>query len=382
LHPGPKEFQQFASLRQEESRRALAGLGVTSQDILFFGYPDRGLMTLWNDHWSPDGAYASPYTGCSASPYADTFHPGSCYCGSDVVEDIKTAMRAFHPNVVTVTHPAEDHTDHAAAAAFVTLALRELQSDPRDAEWARQTRLDYYLIHRGDWPAPNGTSPNQPLLPPAAMTQTDTHWASLPLTPEEVTRKAHSIERYPSQTTVMPTFLRSFIRSNELFGNIETGSLAVVPDGSIRLHADPSDWSALPPTLIDPVRDNVLRDLQGGGDIRALTLCRDSDHLYARLDMRRPISKRMTYTLRLRLFGPNGETGVHAVTLSLPHDGQTRPNVRTASRDRMLEAAIPWDMLESNSQAKPAQLLAVSVETSLSGVEIDKTGVRFLSLNH
>ena len=381
LRAGPNEFRQFAALRQDESLHALQSLGVSSQNVFFFGYPDRGLLSLWNDHWTPDSLYTSPFTRCSASPYANTFHAGSHYCGRDIVEDIKATLRAFHPTIVTVTHPAEDHTDHAAAAAFVTLALLELQSDPRDAGWARQTRLEYYLIHRGDWPAPSGAMPNSPLHPPAAMTRTNTHWTSFPLTSEQVAQKAHSIELYPSQTTVMPTFLKSFIRCSELFGEMPAGRLAVVPEGAIHVNADTADWNSLSPALLDPVRDNVLRDLQGGGDIRALTLCRDSRNLYVRLDTRQPISKRFLYTLHLRLFDSEGVTGTRDAMFKLSPNASKNKSVRIASRDRMMEIAIPWELLTRNMHAKPVQTLSVSMETTLSGVEIDKTGIRFLTLN-
>lgn len=380
LRAGPREFEQFAALRQSESDQALDMLGVPAKDVLYFGYPDRGLLALWNDHWSADSPYVSPFTECAASPYARTFHPGSHYCGKDLVEDIKSALRAFRPTVVTVTHPAEDHTDHAAAAAFVSLALLELQADPHEAAWAVHTRLDYYLIHRGDWPAPAEARPHAPLLPPAAMERTDTHWSTLELSPEQMAHKAHGIELYPSQTTVMPAFMHSFVRNSELYGEIVHGTLLTVPDGTISLHAAASDWEAAPPVLLDPLRDNLLRDMQGGGDIGALTLCRDSQYLYLRLDTRQPISARFQYTLRLRLFGPAGETETHTITFNLRSDQPQRHKLRIASRDRMLEAAIPLEMLTKESPAKPPRLLAVSMETSLSGVEIDRTGVRILSL--
>ena len=74
----------------------------------------------------------------------------------------RSALRACRPTLVTVTHPAEDHPDHAAAAAFVTRALQELQSDPQDRVWASKTQLRYYLIHRGDWPMPQGAHPSDP----------------------------------------------------------------------------------------------------------------------------------------------------------------------------------------------------------------------------
>src|SRR5262249_1892947 len=102
LHIGPSDYIQFANLRQQESYRALAELGVAKENVLFLGYPDQGLNPLWNENWSREQPYTSPSTRCSASPYANTFHPASHYCGQDLVEDLKRALRAFRPTVVTV----------------------------------------------------------------------------------------------------------------------------------------------------------------------------------------------------------------------------------------------------------------------------------------
>lgn len=381
LHVGPADYIQFAALRQQESYRALADLGVAKENVLFLGYPDQGLMPLWNDFWTPDRPFTSPTTRCAASPYADTFHPASRYCGQDVTADIKAALKAFRPTVVTVTHPAEDHPDHAATASFVTLALQELRSDPKERAWAEKTRLEYYLVHRGDWPLPQGENPDQPLLPPAEMMQSETRWETLPLTTAQTDRKTRSIALYPSQTALMPAFMASFARRSELYGEIAPVNLATVPTGTIHVDADPADWETLPPALLDPVRDNMLRDMQGGGDIRALYACRDRDCLYLRLDTRQPISSRIAYTLRLRALGPNGETGAKSLTLTVQGGsavGNDHRDIRVAARGRQLEAAIPWSQLTQDLEGEPAALLAVSAETSLAGVNIDRTGSRLL----
>ena len=381
LQIGPSDYIQFAALRQQETLRALGHLGLPSTDVLFFGYPDRGLMPLWNDYWRPEHPYTSAYTRRDRSPYALTFDPGSRYCGRDVVADIEAALRAFHPTLVTVTHPSEDHPDHAAAAAFVTYALAELQADPHDAVWARRTRLEYYLVHRGDWPLPQGTHLSVPLTPPAEMLYLDTRWRTLPLSAQETAQKAQAIDLYPSQTALMGHFLTSFARRNELFGEIAPAPLAVVPDHTIRVDASAADWASLPPVLLDPVRDNMLRDLQGGGDIRAIYACRDSHSLYLRLDTRQPVSSRITYTLRLRPFGFHGETGAAAYTVQLhagDSDAALRNGLRIAARGRTLEAAIPWRALTAAAETRAIHTLAISAETTLGGVEVDKTGVRFL----
>ncbi len=381
LRIGPQDYIRFAALRQDESHTALGALGVTPNHVLFLGYPDRGLMALWEDHWSAETPYASVFTHQTRSPYADTFDHNARYCGHDLLVDIKTTLRTFRPTLVTVTHPADDHSDHAAAAAFVARAVQELQADPHERAWAKRIRLRYYLVHRGDWPLPQGAHPESPLLPPVEMRNVDTRWESRPLTPAQTRGKARSIRLYPSQCEIAQEFLTAFARRTEIFGTLPEMQLPRLPVGGPRLASDAQAWEHLPPVLLDPARDTVLRDLQGGGDIRTLYACRDGNTLRLRLDTRQPISRRFVYTIRLRAFGANGETPAADCVLRLgPNlaESNTGDKVRTGVQDRTLTAALPWEALTRPLNGAALRTLAVSVTTTLGDVEVDKTGMRFL----
>jgi hypothetical protein len=223
------------------------------------------------------------------------------YCGQSVLRDVEDEMELFKPTDIYVTHPNDDHPDHAAAGAFVKTALDALREkgDP----WAQTAKLHYYLVHHGDWPVPQGLHESYPLPPPAGMTATDTVWTDFPLTVHEVQRKYAAIKRYRSQTAITGRFLFAFARSNELFGRIGNNvahDLPAVPDGAIRMDADAADWGAVPPMVIDPVGDSVLREVQGGGDIARIYAARDSRSLYVRLDMNRPVSTEIRYALTVR----------------------------------------------------------------------------------
>ena len=117
LNALPQDYVRFAAVRQDETCRALAKLGVPRTDITFLGYPDRGLLSLWTDHWSEDAPYTSPYTRASSSPYADTWQPGSVYCGQGLLNTVKRMVRETRPTDVFVTHPSDDHIDHTAASS-------------------------------------------------------------------------------------------------------------------------------------------------------------------------------------------------------------------------------------------------------------------------
>jgi len=381
LRIGPQDYIRFAALRQDESHTALEALGVPPKNILFLGYPDRGLTALWDEHWSADSPYASVFTHQERSPYANTFNPAAHYCGQDLLADIKATMRAYHPTLVTVTHPADDHSDHAAAAAFVARAVQELQADPNESLWAGKMRLRYYLVHRGDWPLPQGVHAEAPLLPPVEMRTLDTRWESRMLTPRETQRKAQSINLYPSQVEIAHEFLNAFARRTEIFGTLPEMHLPVLPAGGTRLAADTQTWESLPPVLLDPARDTVLRDLQGGGDIRALYAYRTGDVLHLRLDTRQPISSRFVYTIRLRAFGPKGETPAADCVLRLgPNlaESNTGEKIRAKAEGRTLIAEMNWEALTKPLHGAEIHTLAVSVTTTLGAVEVDKTGMRFL----
>ncbi len=383
LRVEPQDYIRFASTRQDESIKAMQSLGIPRKDVLFFGYPDRGLMSLWNDHWSRSKLYTSSFTRCSASPYTNTYHTSSKYCGEDLLDDIKSEIQDFHPTKIMVTHPSDDHPDHAASSAFVTLALKQLQNESRPGSWLRRVRLSYYLVHRGDWPMPQGAHLNEILDPPRQMAHLDTRWSSLALKPSEVQRKARSIELYPSQTSLMGRFLMSFARRTEIYGDNAINALVSVPDNTMRVDANPKDWARITPVLLDPVRDNLIRDLQGGGDIRALFTSQDNNFLYVRIDTRQPVSSRFSYTVRLRVFSEFEETTQDVFTLHIPVssansmlDGQ----IRVAARGRIIEASIPLSSILSGINGHRIKLLALKAETALAGVEIDKTGIRFVEV--
>ena len=169
-----------------------------------------------------------------------------------MLADVKQQMLADRPTDIYVTHPSDDHPDHAAASVFVRTALEQLKS--AGVPWARTARLHYYLVHRGDWPVPQGLNEDAPLSPPSQMAALDTHWERFPLTPYDVKRKYAAIKRYKSQTEMMDRFLFSFARKNELFGTLtDGGGLGVVPDGHIQLDGNGRDWAGQRPLDLDPV---------------------------------------------------------------------------------------------------------------------------------
>ncbi|MBM3495269.1 MAG: PIG-L family deacetylase, partial [Armatimonadetes bacterium] len=207
----PDDYVRFGALRRREARNAASALGLSPRRLRFLGMPDGALTDLWRTNWAETARLRSEALATDRAPYAWVVQPGAPFCGAVLLGNIEDQMDRFRPTDLLVPHPADDHGDHAASAAFVQLALARLRRG--SSPWARACKLHYYLVHRGDWPQPQGKRLNEAMAPPAEMTGLDTEWRGLSLSPEEVRVKAEAIGAYRSQTSVMRRFLMSFART-------------------------------------------------------------------------------------------------------------------------------------------------------------------------
>jgi LmbE family N-acetylglucosaminyl deacetylase len=378
----PADFVRYGYDRQTEVHAAMDVLGVRRDQTVFLGYPDRGLLPMLTEFWSPSALYRSYYTHDDHSPYSDAPTPNAGYCGQNVLHDVEAQLEIAKPTDVYVTHPNDDHPDHAAAGAFVKIALDDLQR--KGEVWAKRARLHYYLVHHGDWPVPQGLNENDPLAPPADMTGADTVWSKLPLTQHEVQRKYAAIKRYQSQTEITGRFLYSFARSNELFGRVGRGvaaELPMVPTGSIRMTGKASEWAGIAPIVRDPVGQSVLRDVQGGGDIQTIYAARDSRALFIRVDMHRNISDNIRYGLVIRGLTLEGAQPQSIQLSGLPPaEGVLTPlaepsGAQVIRRDRSLEYRIPTTAVGLGSNPIWGEVYILA-DTRIAHMPIDRSGLR------
>jgi len=372
LRVGPEDYIRFAGLRQEEARNALRKIGLHKDDIEFLGYPDRGLMPLWNDHWSPEKPFTSRYTGVTKSPYEVAYSPGATYCGQSLLDDIKRILNDERPTDVYVTHPSDDHPDHCAASSFVTLALKQLRAD--GSEWAKHATLRYYLIHRGDWPVPQGIDKEDVLVPPLELADLDTSWTRRPLTASQVDLKERTILTYGTQTAMMKRFLLSFARRNELFGEIDEAKVERAPESGIRVDGQFADWRGIGAQELDPVRDSLLRDFQAGADVSSFSTCRDSENLYFRIACAKSPKPSAEFRIRIRHFSDGqGSGGSYSATIKPPFRSAPA-ELNSAAGGEGIELAIPLRELSY------PRSIAVCIESAVAGISVDRTGYRFLDL--
>lgn len=332
------DYVHLGEIRQKEALNALGQLGIGAESVTFLGYPDRGLTPLWETNWLPEKPFRSPFTNRSSTPRGP-------YCGSALVTDLKLVIEKFHPTDVFVTHPADDHGDHSAAASFTEAALGNLS--------VSGTRLHYYIVHRGDWPLPQGYAPQNSLLPPAGFALADTHWRSFALTQGTLKAKERALNRYPSQLELCGRQLRSFLRGNEIFGEMGEPIIGAHRGARIR----------------DAQGDDVIRFANPATDLTTLSAQVVGKNLQVKVQLRGPAAPGIRYALRIRT-----TSGVYlARTLQTPRLTQTQSSE--------LIDTVPLAQLDLG-ETGAQNTLWFSAETGMTTRYIvDRTGYRRFQLN-
>lgn len=253
------DYIQSGYDRQFEFLRAVQRLGISESQVVFLGYPDRGLRAIWADHWDNSQPYQSRYTGRDYSPYNNSYRPNAPYAGEAVLADIEQIIREFKPTVIFSPHPADEHPDHAATWAFMAAVATKVNN----SGVLPNPKLYTYLIHRGDFPIPHGYRPKASLLPPRPLYQNPSQqWQIYSLTPDQLITKEQALNEYVSQLRVpiMSDLLHSFIRTNELFEEviIPTASSKPMDIDLTELNA----WSNQEPVLVQERGISVLGALE------------------------------------------------------------------------------------------------------------------------
>lgn len=283
----PSDYVRFAERRQAESNRALHLLGVAPENIYFLGYPDRGLRPMWEQYDTKP--YRSYYTGHTHSPYPVVYTPHAPYTGQSLQSDLLRLMDTVRPTDVFVTHPGDDHPDHSAAASFAQAVLQTAKKT--GMAWAKTVRTHYYIVHRGDWPLPQGKHPEASLTPPAGLMSSDTAWRVYILSPETETVKNAALSKYVSQLNISGRFLTSFVRKNETFGEMQT---PILPS---KLSVD--TWTTV---AVGGGRDDLMRYVDPAADILAVSVQKQGENrLAVRVTLRGGAdAARLAYTVQVR----------------------------------------------------------------------------------
>ena len=163
---GDLTCRRDGAVREAESIRALAELGLHEQHVYFLGYPDGYVARLGRVPLPPverrvdgkcvlgDETYALHGHG-GRDVHSTWFGGSATYTADNAVADLSKLLEALRPRNIVVTHPMDVHPDHAATYALLRRALARTGMSPT---------LHRALVHAGDcWPL--GPEPAEPCSP-------------------------------------------------------------------------------------------------------------------------------------------------------------------------------------------------------------------------
>lgn len=327
----PDNYISFGYERQRESLSALNKLGVKKDSVIFLGYPDKGLAAMWLYYWRLSRPYKSQFTHDSYSPYYNSYQKNTPYAGRALLSNLKSIISDYKPTTVYYPHTNDQHSDHWAVNCFVTQALYELKLIP-------EVRSGLYIVHRGDWPVPQGLHPKLPMSPPSSLTKVDTKWFSFPVNENIAKIKNNAIKEYKTQLPVSKRFLMSFLRINEIYG--EYNPARISNESNI-------DWNNVTPCIYDPVGDGMNVDIGRNGDITLIQCYYDNWFLHIRVTYNGKYLRRMAYGIRI-----HGLPDLKAKTVNIVQvNGKTKGPGRVVCSGNTITASIPlsklgkWDAL-------------------------------------
>ncbi len=355
LKTKPDQYIELGYGRQRETIKSLHKLGVSGAHVITLGYPDKGLEPMWVSFW--EKPYRSPFTKDSSSPYYNSYTPNASYTGTQLLSDIERILKKVNPTDIYTPSPNDQHPDHWATSVFVAEALHDLG-------WNSRKHVGLYLVHRGDWPVPQGLHKKLNLVPPAALSEMDTKWAQYPLDSATVKSKQQGVEEFKSQSK---RFLRSFVRQTELFGT-RNPEIDIPKSSGFRVDGRTGDWEGLDPVIRDPSDDGIPAHSQPGADLVAVYAAHDADKMYFRLDFRGAVSTAAAYELRIHpLESKNGTTSV-----VFKKGRPTPPGWQVSYGMRTIEISCPLRRWHS----KP---VLIAVATKARWYRVDRSAYRILS---
>lgn len=305
--PMPGAARSMGMLRHNEAIAAATQLGLSTNDLVFLGYPDSGTFDIWNHHWRTVPAYRSSLTRASAVPYAQALTPGSAHAGEDILDDLIDVIRDFRPTHIVIPHSADHNVDHRALYLFARIALWSLQDEDLAPEILAAP------VHFTQWPAPRRFQPARAATPPAFLAK-KIGWREYALASFQVTNKLAAIRRHHSQFLAASAYLEPFIRKSELFGDFPDlplpggrGAIELPEDDTSQFRPDENLFQELARQTgpWDALADQNATETASLGphdnDFLGRSISGDGVHLTLSFQFQRPIAKPVA--LSVRLFG-------------------------------------------------------------------------------
>lgn len=281
-------FLHMGEVRAKESVDALKSLGLSRSDIIFLGYPDFGTMRILVEYWGNTKPYKSWLTRVNKVSYPDAMSVNAPYVGESILKDLKSIFLSFKPTKIFVSHPADVNRDHRALYVYTQVSLLDMEGR------IKPPQVYSYLVHAIRWPVSRGYHPELTLEAPEKFNESGITWRKLGLTDDEIKAKYNAIKLYKSQIPYAPSYLVTFARKNELFGDFPVVPLdSQDPRASIvwkdlnspeELNEDEEDGDE-----VHPVEKNHL--------ISNVAFARQGEYLWVKLTLAKNIEKNLGVTL-------------------------------------------------------------------------------------
>ena len=301
----PGATRASGMLRRNEALAAVTQLGLSTNDVVFLGYPDSGTLDIWKHHWRTVPPYRSPLTRANTVPYDTALTPGSAYAGEDILDDLVDVLRDFRPTYLVLPHPADHNVDHRALYLFARVALWNLEAD------GPAPQILAAPVHFTQWPESRRYLPDQPATPPSFLAS-GIDWTSFALAPFQVSNELAALRRHHSQFLRSSAYLQPLVRKTEIFGDFPDvelpggiGSVEIDENDATQFHSDESlfrelaleadSWNEIAgqkaaetAALADFDNDFIHRSISGDGE--SLTLA---------FRFRKPVAKPVGFSVRL-----------------------------------------------------------------------------------
>jgi len=293
----PSQYISFAYMRQLETISSLQTLGLSSDMVIFMGYPDSGIMNLWDKNWAENKLFISPYTRLAYASFTNSYDRESPYCGSRVLKNIKQIIREFMPTHIFIPSSIDWHPDHRATFNFAVLAIEDMAL--KGEIHLNTLKVFTYLVHFGYWPKPRGLRMESRLMPPEALENVKAEWLSFSLDFTIKQKKYEAILKYESQLRTSKSYLFSFVRENELFQTWNVIHSSRIDKGKILIDGLDEEWSDIHSIPVFSFSENILSALEHGSNIRSFSTCTDEKYFYLKWNTARKPGKSTYFYIRI-----------------------------------------------------------------------------------
>lgn len=218
----PTGMRQLADKRQYESLSALIYLGLHSDQIEYWGFPDGGLRQIWKNSWESSTEYQSPTTGYSSNQQSKNCLPVA-YTSLGLMKLLLRCLSTFRPTTIIMPHPLDAHPDHLAMAHFIALAATIYSLEKQISPPAMLA----YPVWMRTRPLPvSVTLRTGQLKLPQRFNGPFCNWVRFPLTPAIQKKKQAALACYKSQKWSAGAILADSAQSDsEVFDIIPPNSV-------------------------------------------------------------------------------------------------------------------------------------------------------------